>query len=144
VLHFSQLLFGLEAQHACDVISAVAELMVDIVGLEAQHARVQSNRMLLIADHHPLTIVTNNHAAPSEGVDFGSKDATKTSWSAQAATQLDYFITVPAAGTVGSARGQSIMHSYVDAVGHSPMLPAYAAGYWHSRNRYSNQQVRYP
>jgi len=27
------------------------------------------------------------------------------------------------------------MHSYVDAVGHVPMLPAYAAGYWHSRNR---------
>ena len=32
-----------------------------------------------------------------------------------------------------------VMHSYVDAVGHVPMLPGYAAGYWHSRNRYASQ-----
>jgi alpha-D-xyloside xylohydrolase len=25
-------------------------------------------------------------------------------------------------------------------VGHSPMLPGWGAGYWHSKNRYSTQQ----
>jgi alpha-D-xyloside xylohydrolase len=30
------------------------------------------------------------------------------------------------------------MHSFVDAVGHAPLLPSYAAGYWHSKNRYES------
>lgn len=62
-----------------------------------------------------------------------------TVWTAEAARQLDYFVTVPPANTTGAAAGQAIMHAYVDAVGHVPMLPGYAAGYWHSRNRYSSQ-----
>ena len=32
------------------------------------------------------------------------------------------------------------MQSYVDAVGHAPVLPAWAAGYWHSKNRYASQE----
>ena len=31
------------------------------------------------------------------------------------------------------------MNAYVDAVGHSPNMPSWGAGYWHSRNRYSSQ-----
>ena len=71
-------------------------------------------------------------------VEFG--DAA-TSWTATAASQIDYFITVPPANATGAAAGQAIMNAYVDAVGHSPMLPSYAAGYWHSRNRYSSQDM---
>ena len=59
-----------------------------------------------------------------------------TNWTAYEATQYDYFVTTfdaAAAGTV--AAGAAIMHSYVDAVGHTPMLPDHAAGYWHSKNR---------
>ena len=37
--------------------------------------------------------------------------------------QIDYFITI------GDGDMASIMHAYVDAVGHAPMLPEYAAGY---------------
>ena len=66
---------------------------------------------------------------------------TTTAWTATAASQIDYFITVPGATATGAAAGQAIMNAYVDAVGHSPMLPSYAAGYWHSRNRYSSQDM---
>eukprot|EP00118_Oscarella_pearsei_P013982 m.116749 g.116749 ORF g.116749 m.116749 type:complete len:430 (+) comp37585_c0_seq1:1063-2352(+) len=31
------------------------------------------------------------------------------------------------------------MQNYIDAVGHAPVLPEFAAGYWHSKNRYSSQ-----
>ena len=34
-----------------------------------------------------------------------------------------------------------IMHNYADAVGHAPVPPHYAGGYWHSRNRYSSQEM---
>eukprot|EP00041_Stephanoeca_diplocostata_P022396 m.533979 g.533979 ORF g.533979 m.533979 type:complete len:708 (+) comp22052_c0_seq29:168-2291(+) len=85
------------------------------------------------------------------GVSFSEANA--TTWSAQAATQIDYFVavapasalqrnrephgtSVPSAATSAAA---SIMHAYVDAVGHAPLLPAYAAGYWHSKNRYATQ-----
>eukprot|EP00656_Telonema_subtile_P048894 TRINITY_DN5954_c0_g1_i4.p1 TRINITY_DN5954_c0_g1~~TRINITY_DN5954_c0_g1_i4.p1 ORF type:complete len:489 (+),score=59.45 TRINITY_DN5954_c0_g1_i4:135-1601(+) len=66
------------------------------------------------------------------GVDFGSTDSGLTSWTAQSTSQIDYFITI------GSAA--QIMHAYVDAVGHSPVLPEFAAGYWHSKNRYTSQE----
>ena len=35
--------------------------------------------------------------------------------------------------------GSDIMSSYADAVGHTPIIPEYALGYWHSKNRYSSQ-----
>jgi alpha-D-xyloside xylohydrolase len=41
--------------------------------------------------------------------------------------------------TTGSA-ATSIMTHYADAVGHAPPLPEWAAGYWHSKNRYSKQE----
>ena len=72
------------------------------------------------------------------GVDFF---AGNTTWTATASSQLDYFITIPPKGTLPQNRGQAIMNAFVDAVGHAPMLPAKAVGYWHSRNRYSNQSM---
>ena len=64
---------------------------------------------------------------------------TNTTWMAEAATQIDYFITVPPAGATPAEAGSTIMNAYVDAVGHSPNMPSWGAGYWHSRNRYSSQ-----
>ena len=32
------------------------------------------------------------------------------------------------------------MWSFADAVGHSPPLPSFAAGYWHSKNRYQSSE----
>jgi alpha-D-xyloside xylohydrolase len=47
--------------------------------------------------------------------------------------QLDVFITTFAAGAAGAtAAARQIMAHYVDATGHSPVLPEWAAGYWHS------------
>ena len=62
-----------------------------------------------------------------------------TTWMAEAALQIDYFVTVPPAGCAPSRAGPAIMNAYVDAVGHAPVMPAWATGYWHSRNRYSSQ-----
>ena len=66
---------------------------------------------------------------------------TNTTWMAEAATQLDWFITVPPALTQPSEAGAAIMHAYVDAVGHAPVMPTWGMGYWHSRNRYSSQDM---
>ena len=85
------------------------------------------------------------------GVKF---EASSTNWTARAASQVDYFVAVAGAaspvregagvgvGSVsrggpstseGPSAGEQIMHSYVDATGHSPVLPDWGAGYWHSR-----------
>ena len=66
---------------------------------------------------------------------------TNTTWMAEAATQIDYFVTVPPADSAPSEAGAAIMNAYVDAVGHSPVMPEWAQGYWHSRNRYSSQSM---
>ena len=80
------------------------------------------------------------------GVDFGPSS---TNWTATDAAQVDYFIAVagkPAAasaetvGRDGPSDGEQIMHAFVDAVGHSPVLPEWGVGYWHSKNRYATQQ----
>jgi alpha-glucosidase (family GH31 glycosyl hydrolase) len=64
-----------------------------------------------------------------------------TTWMAEAATQIDYFITVPPADSAPSDAGAAMMNAYVDAVGHAPVMPVWAQGYWHSRNRYSSQSM---
>jgi alpha-D-xyloside xylohydrolase len=56
-----------------------------------------------------------------------------THWVADAASQIDYFVF---AGDDYS----SIMNSYVDVTGHSPMLPDYAAGFWQCKLRYRTQE----
>eukprot|EP00947_MAST-08B_sp_MAST-8B-sp1_P006571 g6571.t1 len=73
-------------------------------------------------------------------VDFGKSDPAKMTWVAQGTVQIDLWVTTfgPSAAGTPAAPAQLLAH-YVDATGHSPMLPAYAAGYWHSRNRYASQ-----
>jgi len=77
------------------------------------------------------------------GVKFGSSDM---QWSTVKGDgkqflreQLEFFVTTFASGSVPSQRVFDIMHSYVDAVGHIPMMPEWATGYWHSKNRYHTQ-----
>jgi alpha-D-xyloside xylohydrolase len=56
-----------------------------------------------------------------------------TRWVADAARQIDYWIT--AGGTPAQ-----ILHNYADATGHAPAFPAWAAGLWQSRLRYTTQE----
>ncbi len=56
----------------------------------------------------------------------------QTRWVAEAASQLDYWITA------GDSPGAILGH-YVDATGHAPMLPEWAAGFWQCKLRYRTQ-----
>ena len=55
-----------------------------------------------------------------------------TRWVAEATPQLDYWITA------GDTPAQILAH-YVDATGHPPLLPEWAAGFWQCKLRYSTQ-----
>ena len=55
-----------------------------------------------------------------------------TRWVADASQQLDYWITA------GDSYAD-IVESYVDATGHAPVLPEWAAGFWQCRLRYKTQ-----
>ena len=57
---------------------------------------------------------------------------TKTRWVAEETEQLDYYVT---AGETYA----DILERYVDATGHAPMLPEFAAGFWQSKLRYVTQ-----
>lgn len=59
--------------------------------------------------------------------------ANGTRWVAQAARQIDYWVTTGAAYA-------DIMNRYADATGHAPMLPGWAAGFWQSKLRYRSQE----
>ena len=70
---------------------------------------------------------------------FGSMTLEKnqTTWVANDPVndQLDLFFTTYSAGAKmrGTAQAaKDIMSHYVDATGHSPLMPKWAAGYWHS------------
>ncbi len=54
-----------------------------------------------------------------------------TRWVAEAAAQIDYWIT---AGSYGQ-----IMARYADVTGHPPVLPEWAAGFWQCKLRYASQ-----
>jgi alpha-D-xyloside xylohydrolase len=56
-----------------------------------------------------------------------------TRWVADAARQIDYWITT---GT-GPA---DILRHYADATGHTPPLPEWASGFWQSKLRYRSQR----
>ncbi|MEE1931100.1 TIM-barrel domain-containing protein [Streptomyces sp. TRM 70351] len=58
--------------------------------------------------------------------------ATGTRWVADAARQIDYWIT---AGDPAAAQ-----RSYTAVTGRTPMLPAWAAGFWQSKLRYRTQE----
>jgi alpha-D-xyloside xylohydrolase len=55
-----------------------------------------------------------------------------TRWIAEATAQLDYWVTV------GDTPAR-IVENYVDATGHVPPLPEWAAGFWQCKLRYQNQ-----
>ena len=55
-----------------------------------------------------------------------------TRWIAEATAKLDYWITL------GDTPAQ-IVERYVDATGHAPMLPEWAAGFWQCKLRYTSQ-----
>ncbi|MFC2037153.1 TIM-barrel domain-containing protein [Chloroflexota bacterium] len=55
-----------------------------------------------------------------------------TRWIAEATSKLDYWITL------GDTPAQ-IVERYVDATGHAPLLPEWAAGFWQCKLRYSSQ-----
>lgn len=55
-----------------------------------------------------------------------------TRWTAEAAPQLDYWITV------GNTPAD-ILARYAEATGHPPLLPDWATGFWQSRLRYASQ-----
>jgi alpha-D-xyloside xylohydrolase len=56
----------------------------------------------------------------------------RTRWVANAARQIDYWIS---AGTPAS-----VLERYADATGHAPELPAWATGFWQSKLRYRTQE----
>jgi alpha-D-xyloside xylohydrolase len=55
-----------------------------------------------------------------------------TRWVAEAAPQIDYWITA------GDSPAEILSH-YADITGHAPMLPDWAAGFWQSKLRYASQ-----
>jgi len=73
-------------------------------------------------------------------VAFGTEQPASHSWTGFNIDQADLFITTSAAGSTGMQANADILSHYVDAVGHAPALPDWAAGYWHSKNRYTKQQ----
>ncbi|MBM3596498.1 MAG: family 31 glucosidase, partial [Alphaproteobacteria bacterium] len=56
-----------------------------------------------------------------------------TRWSAEATTQLDYWIT---AGDTPA----EIVRRYTDATGHAPAFPEWASGFWQCKLRYRTQE----
>ena len=68
------------------------------------------------------------------GVTFGTEDLglSKQQWVGDNLDQVDILLTTysrDADPTKGFAAPNSILHHYVDAVGHAPPLPAWASGY---------------
>ena len=55
-----------------------------------------------------------------------------TRWIAEATAKLDYWVTL------GDTPAQ-IVERYVDATGHPPLLPEWAAGFWQCKLRYTSQ-----
>ena len=55
-----------------------------------------------------------------------------TRWIAESTRKLDYWMTL------GETPAQ-ILHRYVDATGHAPMMPAWATGFWQCKLRYKTQ-----
>ena len=66
-------------------------------------------------------------------------------WYSQSAPQLDFWVTtVSVSANWGQPGGDvspfpSILSHFVDAVGHAPVLPFFASGFWQCKLRYRNQ-----
>ena len=59
--------------------------------------------------------------------------ANRTRWVADAARQLDYWVTT-------ASTPAEIVSQYTQATGLPPMLPAWASGFWQCKLRYRNQE----
>lgn len=72
---------------------------------------------------------------------FGVSEPAVHTWTAYNIDQHDFVLTTYGADAskTGRARAAALLSHYVDAVGHAPPLPAWASGYWHSKNRYASQ-----
>ena len=70
---------------------------------------------------------------------YGSFDASQggVSWHANAAQNVDFWVSAPPATTTNALA--DLLGGYADAVGHAPVMPEYATGFWQSKNRYRNQ-----
>jgi len=58
--------------------------------------------------------------------------ANATRWVAEAAPQMDYWVTA-------GDDPRQILSNYADVTGHAPVLPAWASGFWQSKLRYGSQ-----
>lgn len=58
--------------------------------------------------------------------------ATATRWVAEAASQIDYWITT-------GKKPAEILSNYADVTGHAPAFPEWASGFWQSKLRYASQ-----
>ena len=58
--------------------------------------------------------------------------ANATRWVAEAAPQIDYWITA-------GRNPAEILSNYVDVTGHAPAFPDWASGFWQSKLRYASQ-----
>ena len=58
---------------------------------------------------------------------------TATRWVAEAAPQIDYWITT-------GATPADILSHYAEATGHAPEFPEWASGFWQSKLRYASQE----
>jgi alpha-D-xyloside xylohydrolase len=56
----------------------------------------------------------------------------RTRWVSESARQIDYYLTI-------GDTYEEIMAHYADATGHPPVFPDWAAGFWQSKMRYSDQ-----
>ena len=61
-----------------------------------------------------------------------------TRWVAYGSQQLDYYVVAADEGSVSPYT--DILRSYADVTGHSPVLPAWAAGFWQCKLRYESQE----
>jgi len=59
--------------------------------------------------------------------------ANRTRWIAEAASQIDYWVTA-------GPEPAGILANYAAATGHSPMLPEFASGFWQCKLRYQTQE----
>ena len=66
-------------------------------------------------------------------IGFVSFGKNRTTWHADAARQVDYWVTA-------GDRPADISRNYADATGHVPMMPEYGLGFWQCKLRYWNQE----
>ena len=73
-------------------------------------------------------------------VQVGTQGVGGMRWQADAALELDVWVTSSPSGSSGMA-AESIYSQYADATGHAPMLREDAMIFWQSRNRYKSSAI---